>query len=309
MTEFEALIKEKDIRKITYFIYYFGRGNDLDEFDPSNINSSIKMANDIYDRDRLDEYDIKDFIFNLNNNLLPKDNFDWLSDELACAFCWGMLASRLKFNIIGVYSEVKWLSDLNISENTFSHKERYKNIKRFFDEYVIYNDKPISSDYDCFKNKEELMEWMRNEWVINNKKVKEIKWLDINDERICKWMWNYIERYDNNEAFLRRDRIDTLHLFSPNSGDEYYFSIYGVLRSWNCHSAIKKQLINDATRAYKQSVYRKKREGKKTLNCDIDASVKEHLDELSKVYDMTIVDLITKLIEDEYKLDNKSKKS
>lgn len=309
MTGFEALIKEKDIRKINYFIYYFGRRNDLDEFDRSNIHSSIKMANDIYDTTMLNEYEIKNFIFNLNNNLLPKDDFNWLSDELACAFCWGILVSDIKDEYINNHFYPEWIDVFHINKKSFLHIDRYKNIKRFFDEYIISNDNSMRINCGRFKNKRELMEWMKNEWVIKNKEVKEIKWLNINNESVCKWMWNYIEKYNNNEVSLKRDGINTLGLFSPDSGKECYFSIYGVLRSWCCHPAIKKQLINDATRAYKQNVYRKNREGKKTLNCDIDASVKNHLDELSKAYDMTIVDLITKLIEDEYKLDNKSKKS
>lgn len=309
MTEFEALIKEKDIRKINYFIYYFGRKSDRNEFDSSNIYSSIEMASYIYNRDRLDEYKIKDFIFNLNDNLLPKDNFNWLSYEPACAFCWGILANDIQSEYIDSCSPPEWIDIFNNNKKSFLHMDRYKNIKRFFDEYVVNDDKPIRINFGKFKNKKDLMEWMRGEWIIKNKEIKEIKWLDINNENICKWMWSYIEKYSDNEISLRRNGIDTLHLFSPNSGKEYYSSIYGVLRSWHCHPAIKKQLINDATRAYKQSIYRKKREGKKTLNCDIDANVKEHLDKLAKAYDMTIVNLITKLIEDEYKLDNKSKKS
>ncbi len=46
------------------------------------------MTNDIYNRVRLDECNIKDF--NLNDNLLPKDDFNWLVgwlvDELVCAY-------------------------------------------------------------------------------------------------------------------------------------------------------------------------------------------------------------------------------
>lgn len=168
------------------------------------------MASDIYSIGNLREYEIKDFIFNLNDNLLPEDNFDWLDDELACAFCWGMLASSFKIDLISIQSKIEWLSILNINENTFLHKKRYKNIKRFFDEYVIDDDKPIRIDCGKFKNKRKLMERVRNEWVMKN---KEIKWLDINDESVCKWIWNYIERYDNNESRASLYTIVILSLF------------------------------------------------------------------------------------------------
>ena len=329
--EIDELLKVKDLRKASVFVffmsteprfewvenkYFSGDRNDKSRL-RDLINEAIGMANSNYNH-------LTDKILNhVNNNLISIDHFEWIKeDSIASAYCWVMLNNIKPVTAINdKYTHViqqvtvlkpdasRWLGDNEFINLSVS--QQIKHIKRKFgikDNHVsteeMYRDFQTIFDHMNlrFGEKENIINMLKDEWIKSFTAVKNIKWLSKDDDDACNWIWDYICNYSVDNIKIP---VWPLRFFNPESSGDKYICFYAALRAWNDNPGGKKYFLYSLKKAWQQRSFRKKQKNKKTLSCSLDDEVKKHLEELAETYEMTITDLVTRLIENEYRTPKK----
>ncbi|EPL8095921.1 hypothetical protein PN925_003653 [Morganella morganii] len=329
--EIDELLKVKDLRKASVFVffmsteprfewvenkYFSGDRNDKSRL-RNLINEVIGMASSNYN-------DLTNKVLNhVNNNLISIEKFEWIKeDSIASAYCWAMLnnikpltsASDKYTQAIQQATALKHAANIWLSDNEFSSpsvSQQIKYIKRKFgikDNHVsteeMYRDFQTIFDHISleFGEKENVINMLKDEWIKSFTAVKNIKWLSKDDDDACNWIWDYICNYSVDNIKIP---VWPLRFFNPESSGDKYICFYAALRAWNDNPGGKKYFLYSLKKAWQQRSFRKKQKNKKILSCSLDDEVKKHLEELAETYEMTITDLITRLIENEYRTPKK----
>ncbi|MEM8348852.1 hypothetical protein Q4S20_21025, partial [Morganella morganii] len=153
-----------------------------------------------------------------------------------------------------------------------------------------------------FGEKENIINMLKDKWIKSFTAIKNIKWLSKDDDDACNWAWGYICNYSVDNIKIP---VWPLRFFNPVSSGDKYICFYAALRAWNDNPGGKKYFLYSLKKAWQQRTLRKKQKNKKTLSCSLDDEVKKHLEELAETYEMTITDLVTRLIENEYRTPKK----
>ncbi|HHN8279357.1 TPA: hypothetical protein ACRRWE_003555 [Morganella morganii] len=329
--EIDELLKVKNLRKTGVFVFFMSTepgfewvGNKYfsgDRNDKSRlrdlINEVIGMANSNYN-------DLTNKVLNhVNNNLISIEKFEWIKeDSIASAYCWVMLNNIKPVTAINdKYTHViqqvtvlkpdasRWLGDNEFINLSVS--QQIKHIKRKFgikDNHVsteeMYRDFQTVFDHINLRlgEKENVINMLKDEWIKSFTVVKNIKWLSKDDDDACNWIWDYICNYSVDNIKIP---VWPLRFFNPESSGDKYICFYAALRAWNDNPGGKKYFLYSLKKAWQQRSFRKKQKNKKTLSCSLDDEVKKHLEELAETYEMTITDLVTRLIENEYRTPKK----
>ncbi|MEM8028334.1 hypothetical protein Q4R25_17420 [Morganella morganii] len=324
--EIDELLKVKDLRKAGVFVFFMsgeprfewaenkylsGDRNDKPRM-KDLINDVINMADNNYNS--LTHHTLQD----VNNNIISMDKFEWIRDDcIASAYCWAMLhntnpmtfitnkytdvirQTRVikptisnKLRSLPAPQQIRYIKDkFRIKENHVSTDEMYRDFQTVFDHMNLRSGE-----------KENIINMLKDKWVKSFTTVKNIKWLSKDDNDACNWAWDYICNYSVDNIKIV---IWPLRLFNPESSGDKYICFYAALRAWDDNPGGKKYFLHSLKKAWQQRSFRKKQKNKKILSCSLDAEVKIHLEQLSETYEMTITDLVTRLIENEY---NASKK-
>lgn len=316
---FDNLLNSNDSVKCKYFILHiFNYDEHLNEKylhykleNWTEINNVLKsLINEIPE-----DYDsLVYLIYNsIDSNIVNDKNFLWVKkDKAACSFLWCYLIcnqvnilrnelpvtqhdkeiSKIDSYINGLnYND--WIDILKINENGSNHEERFLSIKLYLNIAFLSIDK------------QQLISDAKRYWKMSCDEVKNLKWLS-SDNNTLEWAWDYLNKYGREQRNLHQSppNFDSLsiNIFNPTNEEEYSLAIYAALRVWQPRfRGEKRLLLQDMSKACRQRKFRAERENKKSLNCYLDISVKNHLDELAKAYDKTIVDMVTYLIESEYR--------
>ncbi|VEH56730.1 hypothetical protein [Providencia rustigianii] len=318
-TIFDNLLKSNDIIKCKYFILhvinYDGILQEnylhykLDNW--ATIKEVLKsLINKI---PQGDEGVVFSIYHSMSNNALGSNQLLWIeNDEAACSFLWcyliynqdhipknvlppinqGNRPSRTD-NYIHSLLNKNWVNELKLQENGSHHEERLLSIKLYLNIAFL----PI--------NKCQLISDVKRHWKMAYDEVKNLKWLFC-DNNTLEWAWDYLNKHVREQRSLQQyySNFDCLSFdtFNPTNEKECSLAIYTALRIWQPRfRGEKRLLLQDINKAWRQRKFRAERENKKSLNCYLDTQVKNHLDELAKTYDKTIVDMVTYLIENEYR--------
>ncbi|MDC3189223.1 hypothetical protein NQU96_05675 [Pseudoalteromonas elyakovii] len=148
------------------------------------------------------------------SNILPTENFDWLSVKDPKQLCWVLF--YLKFNPPKRYYYAppnKYFRDF--ASNV---KEVYPLIIKIFDD--TFCDEGVKQDY-LLTMKESYSQFVTGK--------SRLPWLDIKDEETCSWVWRYLtERIDKaaeeNRAF---------QFIKPIDNETIYWSVIALISNWN----------------------------------------------------------------------------
>ena len=329
--EIDELLKVKDLRKTGIFVFFMSTEPGFewvenkylsgDRNDKSRlrdlIHEVIGMANSNYN------YLTNKVLNDVNNNLISIDKFEWIKeDSVASAYCWVMLnnikpltitsdkytqaiqqsnvvkptvnswSGNKEFRGLPVSQQIEYIkSKFGIKENHVNTEEMYRDSQTVFDHMNLK-----------FGEKENIINMLKDEWIKSFTAVKNIKWLSKDDDDACNWIWDYICNYSVDNIKIP---FWPLRFFNPESSGDKYICFYAALRAWNDNPGGKKYFLYSLKKAWQQRSFRKKQKNKKTLSCSLDDEVKKHLEELAETYEMTITDLVTRLIENEYRTPKK----
>lgn len=308
--EIDDLKKVKDINKARVFIYVCFRmlNYGYDEFRRFNFFTDDKsmLVREICDLvgsydDYYNSY-IRRAVEVTDDIVISENNFNWLrNNKHAVYYLWAEI-DQLKFikdygnraSLIKNITEIK--NALNINYSLSGDNINTDTIKFIFNLIDMNNSQKVN-----FVN--------NVKYHFNNARnyLCEIAWLSPDNKHICSWAWEYIKKYNQKEQqeYGRNAGIYPTFYFDPLNDEEKYFAIHASLSTWHCHHSEKTLFLKNITKAYKQREFREKRENKKTLSCILDTDVKTHLEELADAYEMTITDLVTRLIENEYRTPKK----
>ncbi|QQO72133.1 hypothetical protein [Morganella morganii] len=308
--EIEDLKKVKDINKARVFIYVFFEmlNYRYDEFQRFNFFTNDKSILMRVICDVIDSYDnhynshIKNAVEITDSIIINENNFNWLKDNKhAVYYLWSEIN---QLNLIKDYNQRVLLTRniteiknaLNINWSLSGDNVNTDTIKFIFNLIDMNNSQKV----DFVNNIKYYFNNARNS-------LGEISWLSLDNKHICSWAWEYIKKYNQKEQqeYGRNAGVYSICYFDPLNDEEKYFAIHASLSTWYCHHSEKTLFLKNITKAYKQREFREKRENKKTLSCILDTDVKTHLEELAETYEMTITDLVTRLIENEYRTPKK----
>lgn len=210
--------------------------------------------------------------------VLKPDASRWLGDN--------------EFINLSVSQQIKHIKrKFGIKDNHVSTEEMYRDFQTVFDHINLR-----------FGEKENIINMLKDEWIKSFTAVKNIKWLSKDDDDACNWIWDYICNHSVDNIKIP---VWPLRFFNPESSGDKYICFYAALRAWNDNPGGKKYFLYSLKKAWQQRSFRKKQKNKKTLSCSLDDEVKKHLEELAETYEMTITDLVTRLIENEYRTPKK----
>lgn len=237
------------------------------------------------------------------NNLIPLEQFDWLKEnEDACIAIWGHLSSTPNRRFHGCHTNNSLIDkcpdkilyqQMSLPQKPTSHKERLDAIKNYFDTWVNCSHPLIS--------KSNTMENMKNMWLSMLKEVKVFTWLTKPEREQCEWAWDYLNDYHRKETAEMRPGIYELTHFHPINDHEKFLAIYAAKRIWNPHKAEKTLLLKNMNRAWRERQRRRDREDKKAINSYVDVKVKKRLDLLARYNRCQINEVLTDLINKEYR--------
>ncbi len=322
--EIDELLKVKDLRKAGVFVFFM-----------STEPRFEWVENKYFAGDRNDKSRLRDLIYevigmtntnylnnqvlnNVNNNLISIDKFEWIKeDSIASAYCWVMLnninpltpisnkythaiqqskvvkpsinswSGNKEFRDLPASQQIEYIkSKFGIKENHVSTEEMYRDFQTVFDHMNLRSGE-----------KENIINMLKDEWIKSFTAVKNIKWLSKDNDDACNWAWDYICNYSVDNIKIP---VWPLRFFNPVSSGDKYICFYAALRAWNDNPGGKKYFLYSLKKAWQQRTLRKKQKNKKILSCSLDEEVKIHLEQLADAYEMTITDLVTRLIENEY---------
>ncbi|WP_272514734.1 MULTISPECIES: hypothetical protein [unclassified Providencia] len=312
---FDNLLNSNNIDKCKFFICHVIRMDNLlidkyRHYKCENLASTKELLKKLAREIPANREDEVLFIYDyIDGNIIENTDFMWLeNDNAACSFFWCYLIIEQSYllrerrlesedfrddNYIDGLINTDWVKVLKLVDSNSSHEERFISIKYFFNIAFLNIDK------------HEIMSKIRSHWKLAYEEIKDLKWLP-DDYKSLEWTWDYLNKYTSNQRKSRRHvsifEFLPVRNFNPTNEKEYRLAILTALRIWQPEfHAEKRLLLQDMSKAWRQRKFRAERENKKSLNCYLDVSVKNHLDELAKAYDKTIVDMVTYLIESEYR--------
>lgn len=330
--ELDELLKVKDLRKAGVFVFFMSTMNKFkwaeDKYFSGDRNDKSRIKGLINDIIGMTDNNYSNYLTNtalldVNNNLVSTDKLEWIREgDIATAYCWAMLNNiRTITSAINIYTDAirkvramnpaagRWSDNtefrslpasqqishikdkLKIKENHVSTDEMYRDFQAIFDHMYLMPGE-----------KENIINMFKDKWIKSFTAVKDIKWLSKDDDDACNWAWSYICNYsvDNIKITIR-----PLRFFNPESTQDKYICFYAALRAWSDNPGEKRYFLYSLKKAWQQRAFRKKQKNKKTLSCSLDGEVKKHLEQLAEAYEMTITDLVTRLIENEYRAPKK----
>jgi len=244
---------------------------------------------------------IDELLKTANNNLIQIEEFDWLKEnENACCAIWGYLSStpnkllniNSQNNLFPIqYPEAIFYHQLQINPMPTSNLERFECIRNYFDLW-INTSASIKSNF---------MFSLKNLWISSLKAVKTFTWLTKAEKEQCEWAWNYLNDYHRKETAELRPGIRSINSFNPINDHEKFLAIYAALRIWRPHIAEKNQFIRNINRAWRERQRRKEQEDKKVINTYVSIKVKQKLDLLARYNRCKINEVLSDLINKEYK--------
>ena len=316
---FDNLLNSNDSVKCKYFILHIVNYDDFlsEKYRHYKFENwaAIKVVLKSLINEISEDYnELVYLIYNsIDSNIVEDKEFLWVEkDKAACSFLWcfficnqnNILRNQLpvtkydkeKSKIDSYINELSyndWINILKINESGSNHEERLLSIKFYLDVAFL----PI--------DKHKLISDAKRYWKMSCDEVKSLKWLS-SDNNTLEWAWDYLKKYVREQRNLHQSSPDfdslSINIFNPNNEEEFSLAIYAALRVWQPRfRGEKRLLLQDMSKAWQQRKFRAERENKKSLNCYLDVSVKNHLDELAKAYNKTIVDMVTYLIESEYR--------
>lgn len=180
---------------------------------------------------------------------------------------------------------------LQINPMPTSNLERFECIRNYFDLWIDTS-ASIKSNF---------MFSLKNLWISSLKAVKTFMWLTKAEKEQCEWAWNYLNDYHRKETAELRPGIRSINSFNPINDHEKFLAIYAALRIWRPHIAEKNQFIRNINRAWRERQRRKEQEDKKVINTYVSIKVKQKLDLLARYNRCKINEVLSDLINKEYK--------
>lgn len=239
--------------------------------------------------------------FIVKPSLIPDIEFEWFkNNEQACYWVWGYLRSAdrymLKFPYQPSYFEdadIPPYENMKLETSPVNTQHRYNLVVDFFDSW-----------YEQPANKTQLIEHLKKEWQAIYAKPKPFKWLDINDDEQCEWVWNYIVQAQKPEPLKyitssERMKIPTLYL-SPLNIEEKKLAIYAAIDLWRGHKDSIKLFFKNINKTVSQQKHRIKKIDSKPFNTYLKIDTKARLDEIARRQDKKIIDIIDQLINQAY---------
>ena len=295
----DGLVKNRDINVLRVFRDYMLRSNmlrgvvhwDDAEYYISEINRELpKFHPDMLARDKF----IGDVLTWCRSHCVSKNDVDWLdSDDKACAWFWlSRLVSGchgIHQNYMNYFSRLYGYNELgfNLVPVPSSHKDRMSLVIEYLDRVT----------FDV-KIRDQIIVDAKKQWLIIFNSSDLLKWVNRKDEDQCAWVW----------SCLRKEVVPQLHstgwngfgeLLPMNPSEMYLFS-YAIFYFWSGSAAEKELLVRKMKNAWGQKKFRKKKDGKRSINTYVDVEIGKKLDELVFHYDLTIHRTIEMLIKKEY---------
>lgn len=234
--------------------------------------------------------------------LMDESDFNWVkTSERACYWLWGYIRSA-DDAMLGYFSSNSSIPSIplhtlyetfNLNLNPVTTEERFQSIIQFFDMWS-----------ESKERKRDFLQIREAEWQTIYAKPKPFKWLDINDDEQCEWVWNYIVQAQKPETLgyiitSERMKIPTLYL-SPLNIEEKKLAIYAAIDLWRGHKDSIKLFFKNINRTVSQQKHRIKQKDKKPFNTHLTIDTKARLDEIARRQDKKIIDIIDQLINQAY---------
>ncbi|WP_370550514.1 transcriptional regulator [Edwardsiella tarda] len=315
-----VVIKCKDPRICRFYADYLNNKypNEFPQYEPNNAENCLRNINDFLKEKYPPDCDFLQFNFRSQlkkeiNDLeiasgiaiLPENTFLWLkNDEHATFFTWARIYTEngnyttfhdeskieVRKRRANVSDKLNTYKALGLIDNPSSHNERFKMIISYFDGCHALNHKG---------KKIEHMDSMKQIWLKNYNKPRNFKWLDPNDDEMCRWFW----------ARIKEKQMETpggvtpvTLFFTPSSTKEHYLASLAAFDLWQTQQDTMELFKNRINHAWHQKKQKEKyrKDDKKAINTHIRKDVKEMLDELTVLYGMSIGNLLEMLITEKY---------
>ncbi|AWH88223.1 hypothetical protein [Limnobaculum parvum] len=306
MSSTPIVIKEQDRRVCrSYYVYLLSKNINTPQVDFYKPAHCCKVFNEVlalaYPNPQTRQQFIQSMVLTCTGTLIPDIEFEWLkNNEHACYWLWTYLRSADNGMLNNYYitdntvtNELTDYEKLGLNTSPVNTQHRYNLIIDFFDSW-----------YAPLNYKTSLLKKLESEWEAINVKPKPFKWLDINDDEQCKWVWNYISEAQKPKlaytlAYSDKMKIPTFYLH-PSNIDEIKLAIYVAVNLWRAHPDTKKLFFKDINKAFSQKKHRIKKADSKPFNTYLKIETKKRLNEIARRQDKKIVDIIDSLINQAY---------
>jgi len=231
----------------------------------------INYINNIQDKD---EY-IKNLKINMENNLVPLEQLDWIDKNDNRKLIWLLTRIQLDFNLT-----------LPVGVNNIL----YKDFLFILDSMIL----DINSKITFIQNK-------KREWEAIKTPEKEVNWLDKSNKIQLKWTWEYLNKFYKN--------INPFH--PPQNNEELYSAILASFDNLSYGIASDKKLFMDRMKkTWSQKKFRDSGKAKKPYHIPLTKSTQAQLEQLADFKNLRKEQVIEELINKEYEathLDEKGK--
>ncbi|WP_335953685.1 hypothetical protein [Acinetobacter higginsii] len=222
-----------------------------------------------------DEY-IKKLQINMENNLVPLEQLDWIDKSDNRKLIW--LLTRIHL-------------DLNLTLPIGVHNTLYKDFLSILDSTLPLD---INSKISFIQNK-------KREWESIKTPEKEIAWLDKSNKIQLRWTWEYLNKFYKN-----------INPFHPIQNNEELYS--AILASFDIQSygipSDKKLFMDRMKKTWSQKKFRDSGKAKKPYHLPLTKSTEKHLEKLAEIKNLSKSKVLEELIIKEYEtmiLDEKGK--
>lgn len=297
-----------DIRVCHFYLNYFANvfGFAKETYNSQDTHSCLQAINRVFERFSSDtnrqEEMLRELELACDENILPIENFDWVSnDERAAFWLWGYI-KHSPDSKLGIYSSTNrnghtFYDNLGLENSPSSHSARVDLIIKFFDELIYKSPSPPQ-----YKNNI-LLSYKAKWQVIYNHPIP-LKWLP-DDEDAVRWVWESLQKHLKTISSIGGlfSPLSSNYLadwFMPLNHTERLLAIRATLDLWDDAPDSKRLFLLNINKAWNQKKLRQSRTDKKALNVYLKNETKKRLDMLADNYEVRISDMLEKLINEHY---------
>ncbi|MBB6055381.1 hypothetical protein [Tolumonas osonensis] len=270
--------KPKDTRLIYYYanqLRDIGLTINSSPFCPSDMLTEI---NELIQSNNYENY-ISDIKNNAEENLIEIENFNWIESDVACCYVWNLIKKMPTNLFLNNDDYTNFYDRIFPLHNPTSTTERYEMIIKFFDVWNTHK-----------QNKLNFIHTLKTQWSNTLTKKQPFKWLQVDNEELCDWVWEYLIRAGA-----------TLGIATPINNSEKYIFCHSAFHTWSASLETKELFLIKISKAKNQLLFRRKLNKKKSLNIYIEEKAKDNLEHLCKITNRKINETIEYLINEEYK--------
>ncbi|NCB57603.1 MAG: hypothetical protein EOM46_08855 [Gammaproteobacteria bacterium] len=280
-------IQLSNLRECRFYLKHLDNINDISnrKIDFTSVMDMNYHINTIMNCMRAEKMEdksalLKDIAMKYKKESIMESDFgSLLTDDRANYYTW----VSLKLKILN--GEIK--TELNYPEINFkpsSTKDRTNCILSIIDAWLVKKEVKLSM-IDAIKN---------NFSLASNEFKLPFKWLDKKNIKQCNFAYEYTTNFFKENP---HNKSYALNYLTPISAHEKYESIIAIFDFWFTHIEAKKLFLVNINKAWNQKKHREEVKNKKNaLNTYINKDAKKCLDELTKIHNKKINEMIEFLI-------------